>query len=255
MLIGAGVGAGTALLSGNDWKTGAMVGAGTAGAGSAMTSNPFTTEALKAGAGGASNSMMTTLAEQGATNAVNPTLAGMQQEILSEVPQSAVSNSVNNSVMQPQDFIGSHLTGNVDNQALMNNYSGFTDGVADPMQAYPDFNNPVSSSAEELAMADGGYGGSIFDGFGDTLGKVNDFTGMEAKDWTKMGITQGANLLQTDPQKPIQSAPMGQGISRPQVDLSQSSGSLLSSNPMTSGAGGQQLTAEQIKLLQQKGLI
>ena len=251
MLIGAGVGAGTALLSGNDWKTGAMMGAGTAGAGSALTSNPFTTEALKAGAGTASNSMMTTLAEQGATSALDTTLAGIQQEILSEVPQSAV----NNSVMQPQDFIGSHLTGNVDNQALMNNYSGFTDGVADPLQAYPSFDNPVSSSAEELAMTDGGYGGSMFDGFGDTLGKVNDFTGMEAKDWTKMGMTQGADLLQAEPQKPIQSAPMGQGISRPQVDLSQSSGSLLSSNPMTSGAGGQQLTAEQIKLLQQKGLI
>jgi len=274
MLIGAGVGAGTSILTGQDPIKGAALGgamggatagfggAGVAsgagaGAGAGSTSmmqtlaTPAMTSGATAVAGGASNSMMTTLAEQGATNAVNPTLAGMQQEILAEVPQSAVSNSV----MQPQDFIGSHLTGNVDNQALMNNYSGFTDGFADPMQAYPDFNNPVSSSAEELAMADGGYGGSIFDGFGDTLGKVNDFTGMEAKDWTKMGITQGANLLQTDPQKPIQSAPMGQGISRPQVDLSQSSGSLLSSNPMTSGAGGQQLTAEQIKLLQQKGLI
>ena len=251
MLIGAGVGAGTALLSGNDWKTGAMMGAGTAGAGSALTSNPFTTEALKAGAGTASNSMMTTLAEQGATSALDPTLAGIQQEILSEVPQSAV----NNSVMQPQDFIGSHLTNDVNNQGLMNNYSGFTNAVPDPLQAYPSFDNPVASSAEELAMTDGGYGGSMFDGFGDPLGKVNEFTGMEAKDWTKMGMTQGADLLQAEPQKPIQSAPMGQGISRPQVDLSQSSGSLLSSNPMTSGAGGQQLTAEQIKLLQQKGLI
>ena len=239
MLIGAGVGAGTALLSGNDWKTGAMVGAGTAGAGSAMTSNPFTTEALKAGAGTASNSMMSTLATPATTGATSAGVSG-----------------VNNSVMQNPDFIGSHLTDDFNSQMLTNNTAGtYTDGVIDPMQAYPSFDNPVSSSAEELAMADGGYGGSIFDGFGDTLGKVNDFTGMEAKDWTKMGMTQGADLLQTDPQKPIQSAPMGQGISRPQVDLSQSSGSLLSSNPMTSGAGGQQLTAEQIKLLQQKGLI
>ena len=239
MLIGAGVGAGTALLSGNDWKTGAMVGAGTAGAGSAMTSNPFTTEALKAGAGTASNSMMSTLATPATTGATSAGVSG-----------------VNNAVMQNPDFIGSHLTDDFNSQMLTNNTAGtYTDGVIDPMQAYPDFNNPVSSSAEELAMADGGYGGSIFDGFGDTLGKVNDFTGMEAKDWTKMGMTQGADLLQTDPQKPIQSAPMGQGISRPQVDLSQSSGSLLSSNPMISGAGGQELTAEQIKLLQQKGLI
>ena len=252
MLIGAGIGAGGAVLSGQDPLKGAALGGAMGGATAGFGGAGV---ASGAGAGAGSTSMMQTLATpamtSGATAAVNPTLAGMQQEILSEVPQSAVSNSV----MQPQDFIGSHLTGNVDNQALMNNYSGFTDGFADPMQAYPDFNNPVSSSAEELAMADGGYGGSIFDGFGDTLGKVNDFTGMEAKDWTKMGITQGANLLQTDPQKPIQSAPMGQGISRPQVDLSQSSGSLLSSNPMTSGAGGQQLTLEEMKMLQQRGLL
>ena len=69
MLIGAGVGAGTALLSGNDWKTGAMVGAGTAGAGSALTSNPFTTEALKAGVTDqASKSMMQSLATPGVTS-------------------------------------------------------------------------------------------------------------------------------------------------------------------------------------------
>jgi hypothetical protein len=261
MLIGAGVGAGTALLSGNDWKTGAMMGGATGGIGSQLTSNPLTAEALKAGAGSAVSNGASHLAQTGveqatanavASSALDPTLAGLQQEILSEVPQSAV----NNSVMQPQDFIGSHLTSNVDNQGLMNNFTGtYTDGIADPLQAYPSFDKPVASTAEELAMADGGYGGSIFDGFGDTLGKFNDFTGMEAKDWTKMGITQGADLLQPDPQKPIQHAPMGSGISRPQVDLSQSAGSLLSSNPMTSGAGGQQLTAEQIKLLQQRGLI
>jgi len=78
---------------------------------------------------------------------------------------------------------------------------------------------------------------------------------MENKDWTQMGLSQGINAMQPEQQQQIQAAPMGQGISRPQVDLSQSRGSLLSSNPMTSGAGGQQLTPEQLKQLQQQGLL
>ncbi len=241
MLIGAGVGAGTAILSGNDWKTGAVVGAGTAGAGSAMTSNPFTTEALKAGVTNqASNSMMQTLATPGVTSGA--TSAGV--------------SGVNNSVMQNPDFIGTHLTDDFNSQMLTNNTAGtYTDGVIDPMQAYPDFNNPVSSTAEELAMADGGYGGSIFDGLGGVTDSLSEFTGMDRGDVSSMALNQGASLLQPTPEEKIKHAPMGTGISRPQVDLSKSQGSLLSSNPMTSGAGGQQLTPEQIKLLQQRGVL
>jgi len=101
--------------------------------------------------------------------------------------------------------------------------------------------------------------GSMFGGVGDTIGQgfdyVNDMTGMENKDWTQMAMNQGINSMQPDPQQPIQASPMGQGISRPNVDLSKSPGSLLSSNPMASGAGGQQLTPEEIQMLKQKGLL
>ena len=78
--------------------------------------------------------------------------------------------------------------------------------------------------------------GSMFGGVGDTIGQgfdyINDKTGMENKDWTQMGLSQGAQLMQPDPQQPIQAAPMGQGISRPNVDLSKTAGSLLTSNPL-----------------------
>jgi hypothetical protein len=70
-----------------------------------------------------------------------------------------------------------------------------------------------------------------------------------------MGVNQGLSAMQPTPEAPIQHAPMGSGISRPNVDLSQSQGSLLSSNPITSGAGGQQLTPEQIQKLKQQGLL
>ena len=220
---------------------GAMVGAGTAGAGNALTSNPFTTEALKSGVTSTVPSHLTSDA------------------VTSGVTSAGVSG-VNNSVMQNPDFIGSHLTDDFNSQMLQNNYAGtYTDGIADPLQAYPSFDNPVSSTAEELAMADGGYGGGILDSIGEGIGGATDYlsdlTGMDRGDVSAMTLSQGANLLQPTPPEKIQHAPVGQGISRPNVDLSQSQGSLLSSNPMTSGAGGQQLTPEEIQMLKQKGLL
>ena len=93
-------------------------------------------------------------------------------------------------------------------------------------------------------------------GLGSTIGSgFTDLTGMTGQDVAQMGMREGMNAMQPEPQQQIQAAPMGQGISRPQVDLSQSGGSLLSSNPLTSGAGGQQLTPEQLKQLQQQGLL
>ena len=250
MLIGAGVGAGTALLSGNDWKTGAMVGAGTAGAGSAMTSNPFTTEALKSGVTSTVPSHLTSDA------------------VTSGVTSAGVSG-VNNSVMQNPDFIGSHLTDDFNSQMLQNNYAGtYTDGIADPLQAYPSFDNPVSSTAEELAMADGGYGGGILDSIGEGVGGATDYlsdlTGMDRGDVSAMTLSQGANLLQPTPPEKIQHAPVGQGISRPNVDLTKTAGSPMTSLPpaTTTAYPGQepimdasQLTPEQIMKLKQRGIL
>jgi hypothetical protein len=99
------------------------------------------------------------------------------------------------------------------------------------------------------------FGSNVGDTVGEGFDYLNDKTGMENKDWTKMAMNQGINSMQPDPQQQLQAAPMGQGISRPQVDLSQSGGSLLSSNPLTSGPGGQQLTPEQLQKLKQQGLL
>ena len=176
MLIGAGVGAGTAMLSGNDWKTGAMVGAGTGGIGSQLTSNPFTQEALKSG-------------------------------VTSTVPSHLTSEAVNSTVAN-----------GVTNPAL-------TNGLGQSSNAFTQFGRDASEMAT-----------NAYDNVTDTIGSgfdyLNDKTGMENKDWTQMAMTQGINSMQPDPQQPIQAAPMGQGISRPNVDLSKTAGSLLSSNPL-----------------------
>jgi len=147
--------------------------------------------------------------------------------------------------------VPSHLTSNAATNVATNTMNpALTNGLGQSSNAFTQFGRDASKMAT-----------NAYDTVGDTVGQgfdyLNDKTGMENKDWTKMAMAQGMNSMQPDPQQEqqIQSAPMGQGISRPQVDLSQSQGSLLSSNPQTSGAGGQQLTLEEMKMLQQRGLL
>ena len=204
MLIGAGVGAGTAMLSGNDWKTGAMVGAGTGGIGSQLTSNPFTQEALKSG-------------------------------VTSTVPSHLTSEAVNSTVAN-----------GVTNPAL-------TNGLGQSSNAFTQFGRDASKMAT-----------NAYDNVTDTIGSgfdyLNDKTGLENKDYTMMALNQGANLLQPTPEQPIQHAPVGQGISKPNMDLTQTDGLLSSLPPMTAKdeqvlSGNNTLTPEQIMKLKQQGIL
>ena len=201
VLIGAGLGAGGALLSGQDPLKGAALGGAMGGATAGFGSAGV---ASGAGAAGGSTSMMQTLATPTMTSGAT----------------AAVGNTMN---------------------------PALTNGLGQSSNAFTQFGRDASS-----------YMGDIGSNIGDTIGQgfdyVNDKTGMENKDWTKMGLNQGMNAMQPDPQQQIQAAPMGQGISRPQVDLSQSAGSLLSSNPMTSGPGGMAMTQKDYELLKQ-GLL
>ena len=216
VLIGAGLGAGTAMLSGNDWKTGAMMGGATGGIGSQLTSNPFTQEALKSGV----------------TSTVNPALVTGTE---------AVGSTVANGTMNP----------------------ALTNSLGQSSNAFTQFGRDASKMAT-----------NAYDTVGDTLGQgfdyINDKTGLEKKDLTMMTVNQGANLLQPTPQQPIQHAPVGQGISKPNMDLTKSDGLLSSLPPMTpkdeqaltSPYSGQQpitdlsqLTSEQIMKLKQQGII
>ena len=171
VLLGAALGGGSAMLTGNDPLKGAAIGGAMGGA--------------TAGFGGAG-------VESAATSTTNPALVSAG----STVPTSTVA------------------AGATTNPAL-------TNGIGQSSNAFTQFGRDASDA---------------FSNVGDTIGQgfdwMNDKTGMENKDWTKMGLSQGAQLMQRDPQQPIQAAPMGQGISRPNVDLSKTAGSLLTSNPL-----------------------
>jgi len=195
------------MLSGNDWKTGAMVGAGTGGIGSQLTSNPFTQEALKSG-------------------------------VTSTVPSHLTSEAVNSTVAN-----------GVTNPAL-------TNGLGQSSNAFTQFGRDASEMAT-----------NAYDNVTDTIGSgfdyLNDKTGLENKDYTMMALNQGANLLQPTPEQPIQHAPVGQGISKPNMDLTQTDGLLSSVPPATTTAYQSQepitdisqLTPEQIMKLKQQGIL
>ena len=63
----------------------------------------------------------------------------------------------------------------------------------------------------------GGLGSTIGSGFS----AVQDATGLTNRDMSMMAINQGLGAMQPQQQQQIQHSPVGQGISRPQVDLSQ----------------------------------
>jgi len=72
-------------------------------------------------------------------------------------------------------------------------------------------------------------------------GGFQNATGLTNRDMSMMAINQGMNAMQPQPQQQIQHAPMGMGISQPQVDLSQGTPTM-NSNP-------------RIKKLQMQGLL
>ena len=209
VLIGAGVGAGGALLSGQDPLKGAALGGAMGGATAGFGGAGV---ASGAGAGAGSTSMMQTLATPAMTSGAT----------------AAVGNTMN---------------------------PALTNGLGQSSNAFTQFGRDASSYMGDIGSNIGDFGSNVGDTIGQGFDYMNDKTGMENRDWTEMAMGQAQNSMQRDPQQQLQAAPIGAGISRPNVDLSKSTGSLLSSNPMTSGAGGQQLTPEQMQKLKQQGLL
>jgi hypothetical protein len=126
----------------------------------------------------------------------------------------------------------------------------------------PALTNGLGESSNMLTQLGRDAGGAMTDAFGpvgDKLSEygteINDFTGMENKDWTKLGIQGGVGALSAPPPKRVPPAAMGQGISKPMGPTPPNQGSLLSSNPAMGQTGGQQLTPEEIMKLKRQGIL
>jgi hypothetical protein len=92
----------------------------------------------------------------------------------------------------------------------------------------------MTGAEQATASGMGGLSSQIGGGF-------QDMTGLTNRDMSMMAINQGMSAMQPQQQQQIQHAPMGTGISQPQVDLAQGVPTM-NSNP-------------RIKKLQMQGLL
>ena len=95
----------------------------------------------------------------------------------------------------------------------------------------------MTGAEQATASGMGGLSSQIGGGFD----SFKDATGFTNRDVTMMGVNQGLSAMQPQQQQQIQHAPMGTGISQPQVDLAQGTPTM-NSNP-------------RIKKLQMQGLL
>ena len=100
----------------------------------------------------------------------------------------------------------------------------------------------------------GGMGDAL-GGVGDTLSEygtaVNDFTGMEARDWTQLGIQGGTSALEGTPTRPISHAPVVTNQGTPTQN--QTGGGLLSSHVKPNTPQG--FDPNMMRQLRMRGLV
>ena len=109
-------------------------------------------------------------------------------------------------------------------------------------------------------LAQQGFMGSMGDalgGFGDTLSEygtaVNDFTGMEARDWTQLGLEQGLGAMEGTPNQGISHSPVINTQGMPNAVEGQMAGGLLNSHVKPNTPQG--LDPNMIRQLRMRGLV
>ena len=102
----------------------------------------------------------------------------------------------------------------------------------------------------------GGMGDAL-GGFGDTLyeygGEVNDFTGMEARDWTQLGLSEGLSAMEGTPNQVISHSPVMNTQGIPNAVEGQMTGGLLSSHVKPNTSQG--FDPNMLRQLQMRGVV
>ena len=109
-------------------------------------------------------------------------------------------------------------------------------------------------------LAQQGFGDAVsgaFGGFGDTLseygGAVNDFTGMEARDWTQLGLSEGLSAMEGTPNQVISHSPVMNSQGIPNAVEGQMAGGLLSSHVKPNSKQG--FDPNMMRELRMRGLV
>jgi hypothetical protein len=99
--------------------------------------------------------------------------------------------------------------------------------------------------------------GGYMSGMGDTMSEygtaVNDFTGMENRDWTQLGLSEGLGAMEGNPNQPIMHSPVVSSQGIPTGLENQQNNSLLSSHTKPNSPQG--IDPDILRQLQTRGLL
>ena len=99
--------------------------------------------------------------------------------------------------------------------------------------------------------------GGYMSGVGDTIseygGEINDFTGMEARDWTQLGLSEGLGAMEGTPEQQIMHSPVVSNQGIPTGLENQQNNSLLSSHTKPNSPQG--IDPDMLRQLQMRGLL
>lgn len=135
--------------------------------------------------------------------------------------------------------------------------SGFGSALGSEMVTQnPALTNGMGQSSNMFTQF-GRDAGGYMSGMGDTMSEygtaVNDFTGMEARDWTQLGLSEGLGAMEGTPEQPIMHSPVVSSQGIPTGLENQQNNSLLSSHvkPNTE----QIFDPNMLRQLQMRGLL
>ena len=148
-------------------------------------------------------------------------------------------------------------------QAMATVTGGMTGGAPVGVDSVGSFAPHLAQTGVEQATSNiaqqgimGGMGDAL-GGFGDTMSEfgsdINDFTGMEAKDWTQMGAPMAVDAMTPAPSKPIMASPVVSNSGQPTGLQNQMQNSLLSSHTKPNSPQG--IDPDMLRQLQMRGLL
>jgi hypothetical protein len=144
-----------------------------------------------------------------------------------------------------EQAIASGVGGQLGSEMITQN-PALTNGLGESSNAFTQFGRDA-----------GGYMGDTFGGVGDTLSEygtaVNDFTGMEARDWTQLGLSEGLSAMEGTPNQVISHSPVMNTQGIPNALEGQMTGGLLSSHVKPNTPQG--FDPNMLRQLKMRGLV
>ena len=180
------------------------------------------------------------------------------EEILKKQAMATVMGGTAPVGVESTSAIAPHLAQTGAEQAIA---SGVTSGLGSEMITQnPALTNGLGQSSNPFTQFGrdvGGMATDAYDSVTDTLseygGAVNDFTGMEARDWTQLGLSEGLSAMEGTPNQVISHSPVMNNQGIPSAVEGQMARGLLSSHVKPNTPQG--FDPNMIRQLRMRGLV